>query len=126
VRSLVISLAGNAALAEGLHGTLRCCLAVLAGKKLLEMLVSQYAPLQSSQCYGCWVQKKTNGPRSAHSVSCHVRELAYGLGQQTVHKDGKMKVQELLVGTCLVTHPMMAARVGRVSALLMIQHFVQS
>jgi len=37
VRSLVISLAGNAALAEGLHGTLRCCLAVLAGKKLLEI-----------------------------------------------------------------------------------------
>jgi hypothetical protein len=63
VRSLVISLAGNAALAEGLHGTLRCCLAVLADNNSLEMLVSQYGPLQSSHCYGCWDQRFP-----AHSV----------------------------------------------------------
>ena len=73
VRSLVISLAGNAALAEGLHGTLRCCLAVLADNNSLEMLVSQYGPLQSSHCYGCW-------------MSCQGIGIWFGTEEHIVHK----------------------------------------
>jgi len=57
-------------------------------------------------------------------MSC--QGIGIWFGTANCPQDGKMKVQELLVGTCLVTHPMMAARVGRLSALLMIQHFVQS